>query len=28
VARGAGIILEDLDTNGRYLVGVQSGAAP
>jgi rod shape-determining protein MreB len=28
VARGAGIILEDLDTNARYLVGVQPGAAP
>jgi rod shape-determining protein MreB len=28
VARGAGIILEDLDTNGRFLVGVQAGTAP
>jgi rod shape-determining protein MreB len=27
VARGAGLILEDLDANGRFLVGVQPGAA-
>jgi rod shape-determining protein MreB len=26
VARGAGLILEDLDTHGRFLVGVQPGA--
>ncbi len=28
VARGAGLILEDMDTKGRFLVGVQPGAAP